>query len=765
MWPPRRKTNLTAICLVGCVLLVMTQWSLPDSFSGMLTSLLFLGMIFVASVIGGWKGGVVATTCGLLCALFLFSPPYIVRAATKPIELFRLSSFVFLGAGLSAIGELLQRAWRRIEERQRLLEDEVQARRRAQLAERARADELMTTLASIGDGVIRTDREGRVTFLNPVAEKLVGWQSPQAAGRPLSEVFHIVHETTRQPVPNPALQSLADGDITALANHTLLISRDGTERPIDDSAAPIRDATGNIIGSVLIFRDVTERQRGHAAVLENERRYRAIGESIDYGVWVCDATGRNTYISESFLRLVGLTQEEYSHDGPGTILHPDDADTMIAAWQECVRYGHRWDRELRVKGVDGKWHSVLSRGVPVRNEQGELTSWVGINLDISRLKQVEAELRDADRRKDEFLATLAHELRNPLAPIANSLQILKIPSIEAETTQQTLEVMERQTQHLVRLVDDLLDVSRVMRGKIELRLERVELATIVTRAIETAKPLIDAQHHHLETSLPSESLPLSADPVRLTQVIGNLLTNSAKYSAPNGTIRVSARREGEQAVLSVVDNGIGIASDMLPQIFELFVQADQSSTKAQGGLGIGLTLVKNLVELHGGSVEAHSAGLAQGSEFVVRLPLPLGPPENSQATEPKFTPQVLGASGHKLLVIDDNKDAARSLAMLLQFKGHEVRVAYSGAEALELVQSYTPDLVLLDLGMPGMDGYEVSRRLRMVPELKNTLLVALTGWGQAEDRRRTADAGFHHHLVKPPEPGVLDRLLADLRNR
>lgn len=763
MWRYRSNTNLAAISLIGCLLLVTTQRILPDSISGVLTSVLFLSMIFVISVIGGWKGGFFATLGGLLTALFLFAPPYISRTISKPIELLRLSSFAFLGAGLSIIGELLQRAWRRIEERQRLLEDEVQERRRAQLAERARADELMTTLASIGDGVIRTDKEGCVTFLNPVAETLVGWQSKQAAGRPLSEIFHIIHETTRQPVQNPALKSLSDGDLTALDNHTILIARDGTERPIDDSAAPIRDATGNVIGSVLIFRDVTERKRGHAAVLESERRYRAIGESIDYGIWICDATGRNTYLSESFLRLVGLTQEQYSDGGRAAVLHPDESETTIAAWQECVRNGHRWDREIRVKGVDGTWHNVLSRGVPVRNEQGELTSWVGINLDISRLKQVEAELRDADRRKDEFLATLAHELRNPLAPIVNSLQILKMPSVEASAARHTLEVMERQTQHLVRLVDDLLDVSRVMRGKIELRLERVELATIVVRAMETAKPLIDAQQHQLKVSLPDESLPLSADPVRLTQVIGNLLTNAAKYTGPSGTIRLDAKRDGSHVVLRVVDNGIGIASEMLPQIFELFVQADQSSTKAQGGLGIGLTLVKSLVELHGGTVEAQSAGLEAGSEFIVRLPLAVDRQETAATSKTKSTNPSIHT--RKLLIVDDNQDAARSLAMLMQFKGHQVQIAYSGAEALQLVTSFVPDLVLLDLGMPDMDGYEVARRLRRLPELNHTTLVALTGWGQAADRRRTADAGFHHHLVKPAEPEILDRLLADLGNR
>jgi CheY-like chemotaxis protein/two-component sensor histidine kinase len=377
---------------------------------------------------------------------------------------------------------------------------------------------------------------------------------------------------------------------------------------------------------------------------------------------------------------------------------------------------------------------------------------------------MEEALREADRRKDEFLATLAHELRNPLAPIRNSLQILKMPRVDLATAQQTREMMERQVHHLVRLVDDLLDVSRVMRGKIELRKEPVELATVVARAVETAQPLIEVQGHELDISLPPESLLLDADSVRFAQVVGNLLTNAAKYTEANGHIWLTARREGDQAVLSVRDTGIGIAPDMLPHVFELFVQVDHATSRSQGGLGIGLTLVKNLVEMHGGMVEAHSAGLGKGCEFVVRLPLTVQqgqqPPEGSSEGRQESPP-----SSHRLLVVDDNEDAAHSLAMLLRLQGHEVRVAHDGPSALEVATSYLPDLVFLDIGMPGMDGYDVARRLRKTPGLEKTVLAALTGWGQQEDRRRTAEAGFNHHLVKPPEPKVLDELLASLPAR
>jgi signal transduction histidine kinase/CheY-like chemotaxis protein len=383
--------------------------------------------------------------------------------------------------------------------------------------------------------------------------------------------------------------------------------------------------------------------------------------------------------------------------------------------------------------------------------------------DVTKRRLAEEGLREANRRKDEFLATLAHELRNPLAPIKNSLQILKMARLDRATAERTRGIMERQVYHLVRLVDDLLDVSRVMRGKVELRMEPVELATVVARAVETAQPLIETQGHELTIHLPAESLPLEADPVRLAQVVANLLTNAAKYTEPGGRITLTARREGDRAVLSVRDTGIGIAPDMLPKVFDLFVQVDHATTKTQGGLGIGLTLVKNLVEMHQGEVEARSAGLGQGSEFVVRLPL-------STRTQPETNNQERDGrresglpAGHRLLVVDDNQDAGESLAMLLRLKGHEVRIVSDGCSALEVVKEYPPELIFLDIGMPGMDGYEVARRLRQQPGLESVRLVALTGWGQPEDRRRSKAAGFDSHLVKPPELKDLDALLTALK--
>jgi signal transduction histidine kinase/ActR/RegA family two-component response regulator len=369
-------------------------------------------------------------------------------------------------------------------------------------------------------------------------------------------------------------------------------------------------------------------------------------------------------------------------------------------------------------------------------------------------------LQDADRRKDEFLATLAHELRNPLAPVRNSLHILRLAGSEDPTVTRVRAVMERQVDHLVRLVDDLMEVSRITRGKIELRRERTDLARVLRTAIETSQPLLDGAGHVLAVELPPGPLPLDADPVRLAQVFSNLFNNAAKYAEHPGRIQVRATREGGQVAVSVCDEGIGIEPEMLAHVFEMFTQVDGTHRRSQGGLGIGLTLVRSLVQLHGGSVAAHSAGIGCGSEFVVRLPLATGEVVQAAPREPPPAPVPL-----RVLVVDDNRDAADSLGVLLGFLGYSVEVAHDGAAALRIAERFHPGLVLLDLGMPEMDGYEVARRLRAQPRWRDVVLVALTGWGQEEDRQRSREAGFDHHLVKPTDLDALQQLFAEVAER
>jgi signal transduction histidine kinase/ActR/RegA family two-component response regulator len=377
------------------------------------------------------------------------------------------------------------------------------------------------------------------------------------------------------------------------------------------------------------------------------------------------------------------------------------------------------------------------------------------------LRRREQRERDADRRKDEFLATLAHELRNPLAPIRNAVSILEVAYDDREALGRAMEMMGRQLAQLVRLIDDLLDVSRISRGKLELRKDRVELAAIIRQAVETCRPMAEGADHEVTVTLPPQPVYLDADPVRLSQVVSNLLNNACKFTGRRGRISLTAGRQGGDVAVAVKDNGIGIPPDKLGDIFEMFSQVDQSLERAQGGLGIGLTLARRLVELHGGSIEARSEGLGAGSEFIARLPAAeeRPPPPDEPGDE------VRPGGKRRILVVDDNRDSAESLAMLLRLTGSETSVAYDGEEAVQAAAKQRPDVILLDIGLPKLNGYDACRRVRQDRWAKNVTIIAVTGWGQEEDRRKSAEAGFDGHLVKPVDHAELMKLLANLSPR
>lgn len=533
---------------------------------------------------------------------------------------------------------------------------------------------------------------------------------------------------------------------------------------------PVLGENGEVEAVAGTTRDVTDRRASEQRVRQSEERFRSLMEQSPLSIQIFSPDGRTLRVNRAWEQLWDIPFDQLAQynvledrqlEAKGILPYIRQGFAGLPTRIPAIEYDPRETLPDAVQSEDPRrWISAVI--YPIKDSSGAVQEVVLIHEDVTARHRAEEALREADRRKDEFLATLAHELRNPLAPIRNALQILEIPRVDAAVAGQARQMMQRQVHHLVRLVDDLLDVSRVMRGKIELRKERIELATIIARAIETVQPLIESQEHRLEISLPTDSLLLEVDPVRLVQVVGNLLTNAAKYTEPQGCIWLTARREQDYAVLSIRDNGIGLAPEMLSQVFELFVQADHADYRGQGGLGIGLTLVRNLVEMHDGRVDASSPGLGQGSEFVVRLPLlKRGKLELEQEASGPPPPQVR-SSGRRLLVVDDNHDAAISLAMLLRLKGHDVRVAHEGAAALESAAEYRPDMIFLDLGMPGMSGYEAARRIRQMPGLRETLLVALTGWGQQEDRRRTAEAGFDLHLIKPADARALEDALARL---
>jgi signal transduction histidine kinase/ActR/RegA family two-component response regulator len=470
-----------------------------------------------------------------------------------------------------------------------------------------------------------------------------------------------------------------------------------------------------------------------------------------------DAAGGLAVLSEEslttetleLLRLVIGRQPAWS-DFPLLVLTEQGADSeLVLRTLEILGNVTLLERPVRVPALV----SAVRVALRARRRQYQIRDHIGEN------NRVNASLREADRRKDEFLAILAHELRNPLAPLRNALESMRLAPNDREATAWARALMERQLAQMVRLIDDLLDLSRVSRGRVELRQENVDLAAVVNGAVEICGPSIRAAGHALSVSLPPETLVLRCDPTRMVQVLSNLLSNAAKYTpAGGGRIEIAGRRSHAGIELSVRDNGVGIPEDMLHKVFDMFTQVERSLERSQGGLGIGLTLVKRLVELHGGSVHARSAGPGRGSEFVVRVPEAAGAavPAASVAGE-AFT----GARRRqRILIADDNRDAADSLAVMLRVVGHEVRTAYDGQQAIDMAEAFRPGLALLDIGMPRLNGYETARRLRERPFGREMVLIALTGWGQPEDKQRSHVAGFDHHLVKPVDPSVLDRLLA-----
>ena len=618
-------------------------------------------------------------------------------------------------------------------------------------------DWLLVTLCSIGDAVITTDHEGKVSFLNPVAEALTGW-SQDAVGERLENVIRLINEERREPVEVPTVEALTQGRTLKLPDHSLLIAKDGTERSISDSAALIRNDKGEVAGLVLVFRDITERRNTERALAKTQAYADDIIETLREPFLVLDSDLRvktaNRAFYESFQVSKEETEERLVYDlGNGQWEIP----ALRKLLEEVLTRNkaiHDFEVQHSFPTLGQKTMLLNARPFPPHTKHPELIL-LAVE-DISELRVRADELAEINRHKDEFMATLAHELRNPLAPIRNAVQYLGMEGLTTRDVKAGRDVISRQVAVMARLIDDLLDLSRISRNQLEIRKQRIELATVIEHAVEASQPLIEQCGHQLTVSLPSQPIYLDADAIRLAQVFSNLLNNAAKYTKTGGHIWLTASEEGSDAVIRVRDNGIGISSDMLARVFEMFTQVDRSLERSQGGLGIGLTLVRRLIDVHDGTIDAHSEGDGQGSEFIVRLPFMPSPLE---------TPKTAGVQpttlhGSRILVVDDNKDSADSLAMLLRLKGNEIRTAYDGIEAVTVAEMFHPQLVLLDIGLPKLNGYDVARRIRQLPWGQDVILVAQTGWGQDEDRRRSEEAGFNFHIVKPVELSRLETLLA-----
>jgi PAS domain S-box-containing protein len=605
------------------------------------------------------------------------------------------------------------------------------------------------------DIIYSHDLHGNMTSFNRAGEQIFGYSREEITRMNLAQVLT---PASVEMARSMTARKVAEGGRTAYELEA--ISKSGRTITLEISSRLIlRD--GKPVGVQGIARDATDRKRAEAALRESEERLRLALDAGHCGVWDWDIPNNRVTWSDRIYEFHDMTPGTFGGrmEDFTALVQPDDAKAVSEAIQKAVREGTPYTNEYRIVRRSGEVRWISTSGRVLYDGDGRPMRMLGANLDVTERRRTEEALRDADRRKDEFLAMLAHELRNPLAPLRNALGVLAMRFTDPDLDK-VRGMMERQVEHLVRMVDDLLDVSRIMRGRIELRNEPVELTAIIARAVETARPAIDARGHELKVSFPSERVWIRGDLVRLAQIFANLLGNAAKYTERAGTISLSAESEDARVVISVRDSGIGIAPELLPLIFDLFVQGDRSIARSQGGLGIGLTLVRRLVELHGGTIRAASAGPGRGSEFVVQLPVcnaasPVGLARDDSATQ--RNPEE---RGQRVLVVDDNVDAAESLAMVLRLSGHEVRTAYNGPAALAEARAATPDVVLLDIGLPGMDGFDVARQIREDRGLNHLRIVAVTGYGQDEDRRRTQEAGFDFHLTKPVDPRQLDRLLS-----
>jgi PAS domain S-box-containing protein len=630
--------------------------------------------------------------------------------------------------------------------------------------------EVRTFLASIvessDDAIVGKTLDGVILSWNRGAERLLGYRAGEAVGQ---SVRMLIPED-RQSEEDEILARLRLGE-SIEHYETVRRRRDGTLLDVSLTVSPVRDEDGRVVAASKVLRDVGARKRAEATLRESEERFRTLADNIAQFAWMADGDGELFWYNKRWYDYTGTTFEQMRGSGWQAVHHPDHLDRVAQKYRAAIRRGVEWEDTFPLRAADGTYRWFLSRAIPIRHElTREVLRWFGTNTDITDRIAMEQALRDADRRKDEFLATLAHELRNPLAPIRHGLELLRLGAAEGEAAQRLYATLERQTDHLVRLVDDLLDVSRITRGKVELRRGRLELRRIVAAAVEVSRPLLDGAGVELTVDLPAEPVWLKADPTRLAQVFANLLNNSAHHTPAGGRVRIAAEVRGGEVVVRVIDTGAGIAPERLERIFDLFEQGGGGRPGGMGGLGIGLTLVKSLAELHGGRVEARSAGVGQGSELTVTLPV-LPPAEagtGAVAPEDDDEEAADAAVDHqplRVLVVDDNRDAADSLRELLDLLGHEAQAVFGGAAALAAGAELRPDVVLLDLGMPGMDGFETAQRLRHEPWGAGVVLIALTGWGQEQDRRRTHEAGFDHHLVKPTDLRQLERLLAETAAR
>ena len=637
---------------------------------------------------------------------------------------------------------------------------DIHDRKQAEVKLREQEAQYRSIFESTSDAVLIFDYDGQLIEVNPAACAMHGYAYDEMVGMQGTQIVHPMdHHKFADFVKQVTAGEKYHADGTHVRKNGELISIQVAGTSFVFAGRP---------ALLAVIRDVSEERKAVDALRKNEQRLRFIMDSMPQKIFTATPQGEVDYCNPTWMTFTGESFESIRNWGWQSIVHPDDIEENIRVWKRSIDTGEPFQFEHRFRQANGEYRWHISRALPMRDEEGQVVMWIGSNTEIhetkslqDELREVAAELSEANRRKTEFLATLGHELRNPLAPIRTGLEAMKMIEDNPGALSEIRSTMERQVQQMVRLIDDLLDISRITQDKLELRTCRVALQDVVQSAIEATKPFIDEASHKLTVTMPDQTVYLNGDPNRLAQVFSNLLNNSAKYTAEGGQIWLNVEERDNEVVVAVKDNGLGIPADMLGHIFEMFTQIDRPLEKGYTGLGIGLTLVKRLVDMHQGSIEVRSDGPDKGSEFSVRLPIML----ESLGNEETADEQEFVATPLRILVVDDNKAAATMLKMVVKMLGNKVRTAHDGQQAVEVAAEFLPDVVLMDLGMPKMNGYEAARHIRKQSWGHDMLLVALTGWGQDEDREKTRQAGFDHHLVKPAEPAVLQQLLANHKPR
>ncbi len=865
-----------AIALLCTVISCGVRLLLVPSLGIELPYLTFTVGVMAAAWWGGWRSGVFATAASAIATLFFFVEPLYSLRLARALDFIGVFVFMLSGLLISMFVEALHRARREVVAQYQRLSAAAAHGEEHRAHALAQGERLRQTLMSIGDAVIVTDQRGRVETMNTAAEQLTGRVLADVHMLDVEQVLRLVDERQQQPMRSPVARALVEGRVLQLASPALLVHADGRRIPIEDSAAPIRNADGSVIGCVIVFRDVSERRTAAAVARAHESALTDLFENANVGLRWVGPDGIIRRANDEELRMLGYERDEYEghhvrefHEDPqvaadvlatfdnrrglrgiatrmrckdgslkdvminctvstgadaavntwcftldvsdrvaaertqallaSVVESSDDAiitkslDGIVTSWNAGAArlFGYaadeavgrnitliippdRWKDEVRILAQVGRGELVpafetqrvrqdgtlvpVSLSVsPVRDASGRVIGASKTARDISHRIAMESELREAARRKDEFLATLAHELRNPLAPMRHALHLLAALEPDSPRVAHVVGILTRQMDQMVRLIDDLMDISRIDRNKLALRRTTVELSTLVRQAVETVRPLVDTSRHTLSVEIPEQPIPLDVDHVRMVQVLTNLLSNAVKFTNPGGIIAIVAQQNSGQLHIRVSDNGIGIAPHRLASIFDIFAQGHERQEDSRGGLGIGLTLVRRIVELHGGRAYVESAGIGSGTTAVIELPLgvrasPVHPGGAVVVPAPHLT-------GRRILVVDDMRDHAETLAELLSVYGGAAVCAFDGAAAVRAFEQQPADVVLLDLGMPHISGFDVCRTIRALPGGPQAVLVALTGWGQEGDRDRTRAAGFDAHLVKPVDlPALLEQL-------